>query len=371
MIAYRSLSAAILCALALGCAGRAPAPAPADSAPTPTAKTTADALIPREVLFGNPDRAGVRLSPDGRFVSWLAPLNGVLNVYVAPAGALDQARPITQDAKRGIRKYEWAFDGAHLLYLQDTEGDENYRVHRVHVESGTTVDLTPFPGARADLAGLSSDVPGAALILINKRDPRLMDLYRVDLATGELTEVLRNEAGYTEFVVDLQLKPRLVQRFTPDGGTEYLKLVGDKAEPFMKVPQEDTLTTHAYGFDGSGKTLYMVDSRGRDTGALFAIDMASGQAKLLGEDAHADVDEVLTHPKTGEVQAWASSYTRREWHFVDPAMRTDFETLAGVARGELYVTSRTLDDRFWIVAFDTDDGPMRVYRYDRENRKAD
>src|SRR5688572_17448255 len=77
-------------------------------------------LIPRKVLFDNPDKAGVKISPDGKHLSWLAPRDGVMNVWVAPADDLSKARPVTADKKRGIRMYNWTFSGNHLLYLQDT-----------------------------------------------------------------------------------------------------------------------------------------------------------------------------------------------------------------------------------------------------------
>ncbi|MEM6655658.1 MAG: hypothetical protein AAF596_07645, partial [Planctomycetota bacterium] len=89
------------------------------SAPMPTENETlqADAaapLIPRDVLFGNPTRAQARLSPDGKWLSFLAPVavegsvEGVLNVWVAPADDLAAAEPVTEDTVRGIRSHSWA-----------------------------------------------------------------------------------------------------------------------------------------------------------------------------------------------------------------------------------------------------------------------
>jgi hypothetical protein len=101
-------------------------------------------LIPRQILFGNPERAALRISPDGRHLSFLAPLNGVLNVWVAPVGEVGAAKPVTRDAGRGIHIYFWAYTGAHILYLQDREGDENWKVYVVDLASGASMDLTPF-----------------------------------------------------------------------------------------------------------------------------------------------------------------------------------------------------------------------------------
>ena len=90
-------------------------------------------LIPRDLLFGNPDRTMVRISSDGSNMSYLAPVKGVLNVWVAPAGHLEEARPVTNDTYRGIHDYGWAYTNKDLLYLQDKNGNENYSIYSVNL----------------------------------------------------------------------------------------------------------------------------------------------------------------------------------------------------------------------------------------------
>ena len=106
-------------------------------------------LIPRTVLFGNPDRVSVQLSPDGSQIAYLAPRDGVLNVWVAPRDDLAAARPVTDDTGRGIRFYGWAYTNAHILYIQDKNGDENWRLYVVDLQGGGVRDLTPFEGVQA------------------------------------------------------------------------------------------------------------------------------------------------------------------------------------------------------------------------------
>src|SRR5262245_12930225 len=112
---------------------------------------SSSSLIARSALFGNPVRTQARLSPDGKYVSFLAPQDGFLNVFLAPYGKLGSAKAITSDKKRGIRQHFWAADGAHILFLQDEGGDENWRVHSVDVETGKQVDLTPFKEVQAQV----------------------------------------------------------------------------------------------------------------------------------------------------------------------------------------------------------------------------
>ena len=134
-------------------------------------------LIPRKLLFGNPERAQARLSPDGTQLSFLAPLDGVLNVFVGPVDGPAAARPITFDKQRGVRQHVWAYTGDDVLYLQDEGGDENWHLYRVNLSSGETLDLTPLDGVQAQIQHLSPEFPNEVLVLLNDRDPAAHDLY--------------------------------------------------------------------------------------------------------------------------------------------------------------------------------------------------
>src|SRR5690606_36012845 len=172
---------------------------PGDTAPMSSPHVD---LIPRDALFGNPERAAVRLSPDGRHLSWLAPLDGVLNVWVAPADDPAAARPVTRDAARGIRAYFWSYRPDVLLYLRDTGGDEDFHLFRVDVTGGEPLDLTAYEHTRADVVHLSQRVPDEVLVGMNDRDAELHDVYRVDLVTGERTLVEENTEGFAGYLAD-------------------------------------------------------------------------------------------------------------------------------------------------------------------------
>ena len=171
--------------------------APRDGARTAPAPASLDAvpLIPRDALFGNPERANVQLSPDGRTLSWIAPVDGTLNVWVAPVDDPADARPVTKDTARGIRNYFWTYRPGVLLYLRDAGGDEDFHLYAVDVASGESRDLTPFEKTTAQVVGVSERHPDTILVGMNDRDPAWHDLYRVDLASGQRTLVERNDAS--------------------------------------------------------------------------------------------------------------------------------------------------------------------------------
>jgi dipeptidyl aminopeptidase/acylaminoacyl peptidase len=328
-------------------------------------------LISREILFGNPDRAGVRISPDGKHLSYLAPVDGVMNVWVGPADAPDMAKPVTQDKKRGIRSYFWAYTNQHIVYTQDEGGDEDWHAYAVDLKSGKTTDLTPMKGITARIEGVSERLPGELLISINDRDPALHDVYRVDLKTGE-RKLVQENPGFASFITDDDYRVRFGSKFNPADGSSVISEPDGKDgwKEFMVIPQEDTLTTNPAGFDKSGDVLYMIDSRGRNTGALKTLDLKTGKETLIAEDEKADLGGALIHPTEKTIQAVSFNYLKNEWQVLDKSIQGDFDALKKVDDGELVIGSRTLDDKTWIVAFTKDDGPVKYYRYDRPSKKA-
>ena len=271
-------------------------------------------LIPRKTLFGNPERTDVRISCDGARISYLAPVDGVLNIWVAKADAIGDARPITRDIHRGIRVYFWTYRPDHIMYLQDRDGDENWHVYVVDVETAETRDLTPYDGVQALPLLPSEFFPDEVLIGINRRDPRVPDLYRVNILTGETELVVSNDFGAVRFVSDAKLTPRLAVVPTPRGGAHVLSpSESGRWEIAMDIEPEDEQTTHLINFDVQGSTLYMFDSRGRDTSALVAVDTETGSVRELAADPRADAASVMVNPVTGRPQAAAFAYDRIAW----------------------------------------------------------
>ena len=364
---------ASLMVIAASCAsGQAPAPAQADSpviheTSAPTA-TTPD-LLPRSLLFANPDRALVRLSPDGRWLSWLAPAEGALNIHVAPMADLDDVRVLTRIPGQGVRSYTWTWRDNVLLYSLDRDGDENWRILALDVVEGSERLLSPAEGVAAGIAGVSPLHPDHVLLAINERDPRLHDLIRVSLETGE-GEVLVANPGFAGFLARSDFSLAYATRMTPEGGAEWLRLE-EGADPSVLeswvsahvIGATDAMTTAPSGFTRDGRFLYWIDSRERDTSALYVEDLASGERRLLFEDPRADVSSGLAHPETGVLQAVAVAYDRTEWTTLDEAFAIPFQALRQRLHGDIEILSRTQDDAVWVVAELTDRGPVRYHLY--------
>ena len=326
-------------------------------------------LIPRKALFGNPERTVVRISPDGAHLAWIAPHEGVLNVWVAPRQDPSAARCITDDRLRGIRSLQWAYNNTHILYIQDKGGDENWRVYSANLTGGDVKDLTPFEGVAARIEQSSELFPDEIVVGLNNRMPQLHDLYRANIRTGELTLIEENP-GFFAYLLSDDYRPVLAGAMTPDGGMDLSMKGAAGWEAWESILQEDMLTTYWAGLDKTGTRLYLTDSRGRDTSALFEVDLQTKASRLLAEDPLADAGELIIHPTLKHVQAVSFTYDQKRWQVLDPALAADLELLEAVSPGELMLLNRSLDDRFWSVAFVRDDAPVPYYLYDRIERQA-
>ncbi len=343
-------------------------------------------LIPRQQLFGNPTRAAPRISPDGTQLSFLAPVDGVLNVWVAPADAQHKAAPVTRDRGVGIRSYFWAYTNEHIIYLQDDRGDENWRLFCVDLLTGEQLPLTPDSAISAGatephpvsarIQHISPKFPNEILVGLNDRDVRFHDLYRLSIDTGELIGVQFND-GFSRFHTDDDYTVRFAARLTPDGGTEIFRHGEDDDgqetwESWTRISMEDALTTGIVDFDKTGSQIYLIDSRGNETAVLKSLDLESGKSKVLAKDRDADISGgIMIHPTEKTVQAASSTFERKQWHMVDSSVKKDFKYLGGLGDGELEIISRSLDDSKWVVGLEFADAPARYYLYSRPTGSAE
>jgi dipeptidyl aminopeptidase/acylaminoacyl peptidase len=326
-------------------------------------------LIPRQVLFGDPERTRARLSPDGRQLAYLAPDGGALNIHLTDLDG-GATRVLTRDRGAGIHVYDWAEDGEHLVYLQDRDGDENWHLFRVAAAGGAAVDLTPIPGVQARIVAREPSRPRELLVGLNDRDSRRHDVYRIDLASGRRALVLEDDLGASAFLADHQLEVRIARVPSPDGGERLLhRRPGGAWQELRALAPDDAMTSEPIGFAADDRTLFVLASAGSNTTQLRAIDVETGAEKVLFAAEDADVAGVLLHPADHALEAVAVTRARTRWTALADPIAADVRFLDRLHDGDWRVVGRDRADRQWLVLYVDDDGPGRYYLYDRTERR--
>jgi dipeptidyl aminopeptidase/acylaminoacyl peptidase len=387
--------AAAAAAAATACAPTAPAPvsAPQAAEAAPAAPAAAQAtrlpyldrlppIIDREVFFGDPEITGAQISPDGRFISFRRPLDGVMNVWVKERGQpFDAARPVTADTNRPVMGYFWSQDSRRILYVQDRGGDENFHVYAVDPTAPAAAgsrapearNLTPYPGVRAMIYAVPQATPNFIFVGLNDRDPQLHDVYRVDLRDGSRQLVFRNDQNVVGWQFDLQGRLRLGVRMTPAGGTEILRVDGNRLTQIYECSQEESCGPVRFHRDG--RRVYMITNRGEpDLTGLVLFDVQTRREELVERDPQGQVDFGGAEFSRATQELVATYYVgdRLRVYPKDARFARDWERLrAALPEGDIYLGSTTRDDRLALVSVTSDVDPGATYLFDRQTGEVE
>jgi dipeptidyl aminopeptidase/acylaminoacyl peptidase len=328
-------------------------------------------LIPLEVLMGNPAKVKPRLSPDGEQMTYVAPYEGVLNIWIKTVGE-DDDRPLTTDDGRGIFRYYWAKNGEYVLYLQDKDGDENHHVYAVEIETGTVRDLTPYEDVKCFIAYPEYDHPDEVVVYMNDRDPRVFDIYRLNLYTGERELIIENPGDTYGYDLDDQWVPRAYMKPTADGGTElwFRESAEDDWEKVLSWGFEDSGST-TLSFTPDGERLYLLDSRDSDTMRLVTLDPASGETEVLAEDPGYDIGGHFEFdPVTEELDLVTVQAEKLRWMPLSNDVADDVTFLESrFPDGEPLISDRSRDDETWLLTVLYADRSPETYVYDRAEKQ--
>jgi dipeptidyl aminopeptidase/acylaminoacyl peptidase len=349
-------------AASLAACGRVGAPEPAAPAAQP--------LIARADLFGDPVRQGGQLSPLGDGIAFLAPRDGVINLWALSVDAIADARPLTDDRARGVSSFAWAHDNTTLLYGVDEAGDGAMRLYAV-AKAGDAPPraLTP-EGADARILGLSGRDPSAVIIALRARAQGFADVVRIDIASGAQTTIYRNTGGYSEFLVDGDNQLRVGMRRVEGGGQDVaVREANGRWRTLLSIAFSDAMSSRLIAFEAGEASFLMLDATDRDRTALVRVDVASGVKTVVGESARADVVDVWLDPVTRAPEAFATDYLRREWRALSPDAQADLDFLDSQLSGEFEIASRDGADARWIVEEEGPATPTRSYLFDREARR--
>jgi dipeptidyl aminopeptidase/acylaminoacyl peptidase len=327
-------------------------------------------LISRKTFFENATALYPRLSPDGRWISWIAAYDGVMNVWVAPRDDLTKARPLSRQTERPIFGHWFARTNKHVLFRKDKDGDENFNLWCVDVDGSETRNLTPYGDVLAFLVGFDYENPHRIAVGMNDRDPRWHDLYIVDIRSGERRLAYENIDEISGFILDSQLNLRLATTTrNKRSGSAILRWTGAAFEEIISIEADDVLSTDPLHFNRAADAWYLRSSIGRDKAVLLRVDWATGAETLVASHDKVDITGWMTDPRSDEVIAVSVEYLRRTWIAIDPATGRDLAMLERELDATIAITSQSDDKTLWIVDAYRPDRPSVWHVLDRRARK--
>ncbi|HEX6368627.1 MAG TPA: S9 family peptidase [Longimicrobium sp.] len=342
---------AVLCVALAGCAGTGG-----------TAAVAPQTLIPIEELFGNPRASWAQVSPDGRSVAYMKAVGGRMNVFVRPVDGGPE-RLVTRDTVRAIPWYRWSADGARILYLQDTGGDEGYHLFAVSADSAAAArDLTPFAGVEVELVAAPHATPGTVVVTMNRRDPRLADAWRVDLATGALQPAAENPGTFLGYAADAQGRVRAAQALDSLGRYS-LWMRESEAQAWRRVaeyPVEDRIVPLRVAADGR---LYMTSNHGSDLIRLVLVDPRTGAETVVHQDPLGEADLEAAHfdERTGELLATVYVGDTMRIYPHAPEVERMVAAMRGARPGTLEALSWSADRAVWVAHVNSPSDPGGAY----------
>ena len=339
-------------------------------------------LIDRAVFFGDPEYAGAQISPNGQWVAFRRPHQGVMNIWVKPREAeFAQAVAVTAD-RRPVPAFLWSQDSRFLLYVQDRQGDENFHVYAVDPTAETEPEqgvpparnLTPYEGVRARLFAAPKSRPGEIMVGLNDRDPRVHDVYRLELETGQRELIFQNDQNVASWTFDLEGQLRLGSRQRPDGGTEILRVDDDQLTAVYAAAFGETASLLRFHRDG--RRVYLVTNAGAelDRTRLILFDPQTQDEELVETDPEGEVDFGGGEFSRATDELVATYYVgdRQRIYPRDEAFARDLERIRNqLPEGELSFGTSTEDDAWRLVSVARDVDPGATYLYHRETGQTE
>ncbi|MCV7154955.1 S9 family peptidase [Mycolicibacterium pyrenivorans] len=332
-------------------------------------------LISVEDFFNPPTRAAATICPDGTKIAFLAPWKDRLNVWVQSLEDSDEPRCVTADDNRSVLHFEWTDDPRWLIYLQDTQGDENWHIHRVDLDDpdAAAVNLTPFPGAMA--APLREVRNGTTTVMLNNRDATQFDVHELDIVTGELTLIAENPGRvYTWMSSDKG--DLFATSLTPGGDLELSRWDGAALHPITRFDGTDyPMGIHPMVVTPEGTGLWMGSYRGSDHTRLVRVDLTTGEETEVDSHPEFDLDPraivspaipapLIQDRRTSELLGVRYFGERQVIRALDPQFRDILANLEKLSDGDIGRLSSDRTGRRWVVGFNHDRDPGATYLYD-------
>ncbi len=339
--------------------------------PTPT-QAELPPLIPLRDFFRNPEASSYQISPDGKFLAFRKPWESRMNIHVCEIGEpLDSAVRVTGATERDIAGYFWA-NNDRIAYIQDSGGDENFRLYAVDADGSDQKDLTPFEDVRVNIIDDLEDKPEEMIIGMNKRNKEIYDAYRLNIVTGDLEMIVENPGNLSDYLTDHDGKLRIA---TATDGVEtsilYRATEEDEFATVLTTNFKESLTPLFFTYDNT--KVYASSNLGRDKSAIVVWDPASAkEEEVIYEHPEVDVSSLLRSDKRKVITGVAYMTDKRGYAFFDDERREMQEFLeARLPDQEVSLVDFSKDESTYLVRAYTDRSLGSYYFYKPAEEKLE
>ncbi|HAS88719.1 MAG TPA: S9 family peptidase [Desulfovibrio sp.] len=346
------------------CSNHTPAP---EAEPIKREALLKPGQIPMRDFFKNPVAEGFTISPDGEKIAWLAPWKDRLNIFVKKLSSGKITR-ITNATRRDIYGYFWA-GSERIVFGQDSGGDENVHTFSAAIDGKGETELTPFENTRTNLLDDLEDDDDHILITMNKDNPRLFDVYKLNVVTGELALEVRNPGDVSGWMTDHNGNVRIaIASRNGQNVVLYRKNPGDLFRPIMDMDFRTAFSPLV--FDFANEKIYVSTNIDRDKKAIYLFNPETkALEQLIFEHPDVDVSQLL-YSKKREIITGAGFYTdKHHYIFFDDDREELQNELESMLPGyEVILTSSNKDENKCIVRTYSDRSLGTGYLYDIKSK---
>ncbi|MBR1734904.1 MAG: S9 family peptidase [Alphaproteobacteria bacterium] len=320
-------------------------------------------LIPREILLAKPDRFCVKVSPNGKYVSYFSRIGSEVELHITTIdGKLVRKFPVI--SSRNMGTYCWSFSNKYILLPEDNQGDENDHILCLNIKTGAKKNLTPFQKSKSFIYAISQNFPNEIIVGNNMRDAKWFDAYRINIETGVCKTLFENNF-YLSLIFNSKFQIKAFVRTLKNGDIE---LLTPKNERILTIPFEEATCGCFYHMKKDEDILYASYPMGKDKASLIAIDLQTKKVTTLFESDLADVRLGSCDPKTCEPQIATVNYLRKQNIPLSSSILKNLSILRKkLGNKEFYIKDRSIDDSLWIVFTEESNESVKYYSFKKAN----